>query len=162
MRAAVRDATSGEIGSAYAFLDIPDFNQSKISLSSLILSLPQGAPAVPAARPDWNEFAPGATVQYVCEVFGLKTPGKPPVPPNVETEVKLYRGGGPVADIPPSPVKIENAGDQSFLAGSVRIPDDLAAGNYTMEVLAYDRLEPSKKKQAAEQWIDVTVVSPQK
>ena len=31
-----------------------------------------------------------------------------------------------------------------------------------MEVLAYDRLEPSKKKQAAEQWIDVTVVSPQK
>jgi VWFA-related protein len=162
VRAAVRDATSGEVGSAYAFLDVPDFNQSKISLSSLILTLPQGARPVPVARPDWNEFAPGATVQFVCEVFGLKTPGKPPVPPNVETEVKLYRGGGPVAGIPSSPVKIESAGDQSFLAGSVRIPDDLAAGNYTMEVLAYDRLEPSKKKQAAEQWIDVTVVSPQK
>jgi hypothetical protein len=25
-----------------------------------------------------------------------------------------------------------------------------------MEVLAYDRLEPSKNKQAAKQWIDVT------
>jgi len=160
VRAAVRDQTSGELGSAYAFLDIPDFNQSKISLSSLVLSLPQGSPTVPAARPDWNEFAPGATVQYLCEVFGLKTPGKPPVPPNVETEVKLYRGGGPVANIPPSPVKIENVGDQSFLAGSLRIPDDLAAGNYTMEVLAYDRLESSKKKQTAEQWIDVTVVRP--
>jgi VWFA-related protein len=162
VRAAVRDAASGEVGSASAFLDIPDFNQSKISLSSLVLSLPHGAPDVPAARPAWNEFAPGATVEYICEVFGLKTPGKPPVPPSVETEVKLYRGGGPVAGIPASPVKIENVGDQSFLTGSMRIPDDLAAGNYTMEVLAYDRLEPSKKKQAAEQWIDVTVVSPQK
>jgi hypothetical protein len=101
-------------------------------------------------------------VQYICEVFGLKTPGKPPAPPMVETEVKLYRGGGPVAGIPPSPVKIESVGDQSFLSGSVHIPDDLAAGNYTMEVLAYDRLEPSQKKQTAQQWIDVTVVGPQK
>ena len=162
VRAAVRDATSGEAGSSYGFLDIPDFNQSRISLSSLVLSLPQGASSVPGARPSWNEFAPGATVQYVCQVFGLKTPGKPPVSPNVETEVKLYRGGSPVAAISSASVKIENAQDRSFLAGSMRLPEDLAAGNYTMEVLAYDRLEPSTKKQVAEQWIDVTVVSPQK
>jgi hypothetical protein len=114
---------------------------------------------VAPARPDWNEFAPGATVEYVCEVFGAKTPGKPPAPPNVETEVKLYRGGGPVATVPASAVKVENVGDQSFLAGSLRIPDDLAAGNYSMEVLAYDRLEGSKKKQGAAQWIDVKVVA---
>jgi len=160
VRAAVRDATSGAIGSAYAYLDIPDFNQPRISLSSLVLSLPEGVPKAPATRPDWNEFAPGATVQYICEVFGLKTPGKPPVPPEVETQVKLYRGGGPVADLPLSPVTVESIGEQSFLAGSLRIPDNLAAGNYTMEVVAYDRLEPSAKKQAAEQWIDVTVVGP--
>ncbi len=69
VRAAVRDATSGEVGSAYAFLDVPDFNQSKISLSSLVLTLPQGARPVPVARPDWNEFAPGATVQYRLRGF---------------------------------------------------------------------------------------------
>ena len=161
VRAAVRDQTSGELGSAYAFLDIPDFNQSKIALSSLVLSLPQGTPAESPARPAWNEFAPGATVQYLCEVFGLRTPGKSPVPPDVQAEVKLYRGGGPIAEIPPSPLQIENVGDQSFLTGSMRIPDDIAAGNYTMELLVYDRRESSKKKQAAEQWIDVTVVGPE-
>ncbi len=162
VRAAVRDQTSGAIGSGYAFLDIPDFNRSRIALSSLVLSLPQGTPAAPLARPSWNEFAPGATVEYACEVFGAKTPGKPPMPPNVETEVKLYRGGGPVAEIPAAPAKVENVGEQSILNGSLRIPENLAAGNYTMEVLAYDRQEPSKKKQAAEQWIDVTVVNPLK
>jgi len=162
MRAAVRDQTSGAVWSSHAFLDIPDFNQPKISLSSLVLRLPEGAPAVPAARPDWSEFQPGTTVEYFCEVFGLKTPGKPPAPPDVETEVKLYSGGGPVAGIPPSPVRIENIGAQSFLTGSMHIPDNLAAGNYTLELLAYDRLESSKKKQAATQWTDVTVLGPSK
>ena len=158
VRAAVRDQTSGAVWSSHAFLDIPDFNQPKISLSSLVLGLP---PGMPAGRKDWNEFVPGTTVQYGCEVFGLKTPGKPPSPPDVEAEVKLYRGGGPVAGIAPSPVKIENIGDQSFLTGSMRIPDDLAAGTYTLELLAYDRLESSKKKQTARQWTDVTVLRPQ-
>jgi VWFA-related protein len=159
VRAAVRDAASGEVGSSYVFLDIPDFNGPRISLSSLVLNTAQSGPPMPA-RAGWNEFGAGTTVQYLCEVFGLKTPGKPPVPPNVETEVKLYRGGGPVAGIPSSPAKIENLGGQPVLTGSMRIPEDLAAGNYTMEMLAYDRLESSKKKQAAEQWIDVTVVGP--
>lgn len=68
------------------------------------------------------------------------------MPPNVETAVKLYRGGGPVADIPPCPMKIENSGDQSILSGSMRIPSNVAPGNYTMELPAYDRLESSKKK----------------
>lgn len=76
--------------------------------------------------------------------------------------MKLYRGGGPVAGIPPSSVKIEHIGDQSFLTGSMRIPVDLAAGNYTLELLAYDRLESSKKKQSATQWTDVTVLGPMK
>ena len=157
VRAAVRDAASGEVGSTYAFLDIPDFNKSKMSLSSLVLTLPEGAPA-DAARPGWNEFAPGATVQYVCEVFGLKTVGKPPMPTSVEAEMKLYRGGGPVADIPAVPVKIGNIGDQAFLAGSMRIPEGLEEGNYSLEMLAYDGPDSAAKKPSAKQWINVTVV----
>ncbi|HEY4363743.1 MAG TPA: VWA domain-containing protein [Bryobacteraceae bacterium] len=160
VRAAVRDAASGEVGSTYAFLDIPDFNKSKMSFSSLVLTVPEGDLAGATARPSWNEFVPGATVQYVCEVFGLKTVGKPPMPENIATEMKLYRGGGPVADVPAVPVKIENIGDQAFLAGSLRIPEGLEAGNYSLEMLAYDGVDASAKKPAAKQWINVTVVRP--
>ena len=161
VRAAVHDAGSGEVGSGYAFLDIPDFNQSRVSLSSPVLRLPDGASPKTAARPHWNEFAPGDTIQYSCEVFGLKMPGKPPAPPDVEAEVKLYRGGGVVAQIPLSPVKVEKTGEQWLLSGSVRIPDGLAPGNYAMELLAYDRLQQSKRRQAAQQWVDVAVVGPE-
>jgi hypothetical protein len=160
VRAAVRDAASRKVGSSYAFLDIPDFNRRGISLSSLTLSLPAGAAVVPAVRPEWNEFAPGTWVQFSCEVFGLKTPGKPPAPPSVDVGVRLYRGGGPVLDIPPAAARIENKGNLSFMAGGLQIPDDLPAGNYEMELTAYDRLE-APKKQAAMQWTDLTIVRPE-
>jgi VWFA-related protein len=157
VRAAVRDAASRRVGSSYAFLDIPDFNRRRISLASVTLSLPAGAGSVPGVRPEWNEFTPGTSVPFRCEVFGLKTPGKVPGPPKVDVEVRLYRGGGPVVDIPAAAASIENKGGLAFLGGQVQIPGDLPAGNYEMEVIAYDRLE-APRKQAAMQWTDVTVV----
>ena len=39
----------------------------------------------------------------------------------------------------------------------MRIPDDLAEGNYMVQLLAYDRRESSKKKQWDDQWIDLTL-----
>jgi hypothetical protein len=57
----------------------------------------------------------------------------------------------------PVPVAINTSDGDSFLTGNFRIPDDLASGNYTMEVIAYDRQAPTKK-QAAEQWVDLTIV----
>ena len=157
VRAAVRDAASGRVGSSYAFLEIPNFNRREITLGSVALSLPAGAAVGPEARPDWNEFAPGSAVQFRCEVFGLKTPGKPPAAAKVDWGVRLYRGGAPVVDIAPSAASIESEGDLRFLAGEVRIPNELPAGNYAMELTAYDRLE-APKKQAAMQWTDVTIV----
>ena len=159
IRTAVRDAASRKLGSSYAFLDIPDFNRREISLSSPALSLPVGADVVPGIRPEWNEFAPGTSVHFRCEVFGLKTPGKPPAPPRVDVGIRLYRGGAPVVDIPPSAATIESHGDLRFLAGEVQIPNDLPTGNYEMELTAYDRQE-APKKPAAMQWTDLTIVRP--
>lgn len=159
VRTAVRDAASRKLGSAYAFLDIPDFNRREISLSSLTLSLPPGAAFAPTVRPDWSEFAPGTSLRFHCEVFGLKTPVKPPAPPKVDVGIRLYRGGARVTVIPPFAATVENKNNLSFLSGLVQIPSDLPAGNYEMELTAYDRQE-SPKKPAAMQWTDLTIVRP--
>ncbi len=150
IRAAIRDQKSTRIGSSYAYLSIPDFNKRRVSLASLSLS-PGYLAVGTAGRPTWNEFVRGGEVRFNCEIFGLKN-GAP-----VEAEVRLYRGGGPVVSIPPAPAAIESKDGNSFLAGRFRIPADLAAGNYTVEVLAYDRVE-ARAVPAAEQWTDLTVV----
>lgn len=148
VRAAVRDQPSGKIGTAYSFLNIPDIGHRRISLSGMVLSDAGGG-----ARASWNEFAQGSAIRFACEAFGLK-----PGTPNVDVEVRFYRGGEPVVDIPPAPLRIESQGDRSFLAGSVNVSTGLAVGNYAMEIIAYDRTAP-QRKQAAEQWADVTVVN---
>jgi len=154
VRAAVRDQPSGELGSAYAFLNIPDINRQKLSLSSLVLSVPPGTADTPGARASWNEFQAGTTVEFGCEAFGLKPPGTP----NLDLEVRLYRGGEPVVKIPPTAAHFMNRDGRLFLAGTLAIPRDLAAGNYAMEIVTYDRIA-APKKQAAEQWADLTVVA---
>ena len=156
VRTAVRDAASRRVGSSYAYLDIPDFNKRKLALSSLILSLADVAPPPPDVRPEWNEFQPGASVDFGCEVFGEKTPGKPPAPPHVDVGVRLYRGGKPVVEIPPAAASIENKNGLSLLAGHLEVPADLQAGNYEMELIAYDREQPGNK-QSAMQWTDLTI-----
>ncbi len=160
VRVAVRDAASNEVGSAYAFLEIPDFNDSGVALSSILLNLPQGTPAAPGSRPDWNEFAPGATVDYVGEIFSLKTPGKPPLPPEVTAEMKMYRGGALAASGEPGAARVDRVQDRWVLSGNLRLPASLEEGNYMLELLIHDQRESSKKKQTAHQWIDVTVVTP--
>ena len=82
------------------------------------------------------------------------------MPPRVDWGVRLYRGGEPVVDIPPSAARIENKGNLWFLAGRLQVPSDLPAGNYEMELIAYDRME-APKKQAAMQWTDLTIMRPE-
>ncbi len=156
VRAAVKDEASGEVGSSYAFLSVPDFNLPQISLSSLVLSLPAGAPANAVNKPEWSEFVAGTAVQFGCEVFGVKTASEGWS--KVEMEVKLFRGGVAVVDTPPAPVRMERSEGRTFLSGMVKIPEQLEAGDYALEVVAYDRLQVPKKQMAA-QWVDVSVLN---
>jgi hypothetical protein len=48
---------------------------------------------------------------------------------------------------------------EHILTGKIKIGGDMEPGDYTMQLLAYDRLAPAKK-QMASQWIDLTVLRP--
>ena len=71
--------------------------------------------------------------------------------------IRLYRGGAPMVDIPPSAATIESHGDRQFLAGDVQIPADFPAGNYEIELTAYHRQDASRKP-AAVQWTDLKIL----
>jgi VWFA-related protein len=164
VRAAVRDAVSGAVGSAFSFLEAPDFNKPEIALSSIVLSGPSdtsgsGASSAPenAGQMGWAEFAAGTTVQFGCEVFGIK-PVRPPAEPRVEMQVRLFREGATVFDSRPAAVSPALL-SKNLLTGNLKIEGDMEPGDYAMQLIAYDRLA-SPKKQMASQWIDLTIVKP--
>lgn len=168
LRAAVRDVEAGVVGSAYAYVDVPDFNKPEIALSSLVLSgkavagrrAGGGSDSSPETeiRMGRGEFAAGTTVHFGCEVFGAKT-ARPQGSAKVDMEIRLFREGTEVYDSQPLPVPAVTLA-QHLLAGNLNIREDMAPGDYAMEVVAYDRLA-SPRKQMTSQWVDLTVVKPE-
>lgn len=157
VRAAVRAEAAAEVGSAYSFLEAPNFDGSQIALSSIVLSSAGDDKTRSRDYMGLGQFTPGTTIQFGCEVFGVKD-SKPPKEPKVEMQVLLFHDGETVYDSKPITVAPENI-VHNLVAGRIRITKDMPAGDYSMQLIAYDRLA-SKKKQIATQWIDLTVVKP--
>jgi hypothetical protein len=158
VRAAVREEAAPAVGSAYSFVEAPDFGGSQIALSSIVLSSDSNDKSKSRDYMGLGEFTAGATVHFGCEVFGVKK-SKPPKKPNVEMQVLLFRDGKTVYNSNPIPVAPEEI-QGNLLTGRLNLTKEMPAGDYSMQVIAYDR-EASKKKQMATQWIDLTVVKPE-
>jgi hypothetical protein len=158
VRAAIRDETSGELGSAYSFLDVPDFNKPQLVLSSIELTSSPSSPGTGLSSR--VSYAAGAAVDFECEVFGVRNASKPPREPHVEMEVRLFRDGAsePAYDSKAIPVSVKTLAE-NFLAGQIRIGQNIEPGDYTMQLTVFDRLAP-EKKQAAVQWTNLRVVKP--
>src|SRR6185437_7742153 len=157
VRAAVREEAVPAVGSAYSFVEAPDFDGSRIALSSIVLSSDGNEKRKSQDYMGSGQFTAGSTIHFGCEVFGVKN-SKPPKKPDVEMQVLLFRDGETVYNsnlIPVAPEDIQG----NLLAGRLNITKEMPAGDYSMQLIAFDR-EASKKKQMATQWIDLTVVKP--
>ncbi len=157
VRAAVRDENGAAMGSAYSFLNVPDYNQQRIALSSISLA-DQSTHAVDDAG--WAEYPAGSSVGFQCDVFGFRTAGKPAREPRIEMEVRLFSedGNAPVFDSKLMPVPQATL-TENFVAGRLGIGSDFAPGDYTLQLLVYDRLAGADR-QVATQWTALTVVKP--
>ncbi len=147
LRVAVRDGKTGNLGSANAFVMVPDFNRPHITLSSLMLTSAAGGDTLSQAAA--REFKPGANIAYACEVYGSKA--------GAETELRLFRDGVQVLATP-AVAKSPVAGAKGIpFVGKLELPTTLAEGDYQVQVIARDPLAPAKQ-QTTSQWTDLTLV----
>ena len=157
VRAAVRDENSGETGSAYVFVDVPDFNRHQIVLSNIQLSKPDAARADAAG---WDMYKSGTVVHFESQVFGFRVDPHAPRQSRVEMRVRLFADetGALAVDSGLIPVPSSTLAE-NYLAGSLRIGATFEPGDYTVQLLAYDLLS-TPKKQVAAQWTHLTVMRP--
>jgi hypothetical protein len=146
------------MGSAYAFLDVPDFNQPRITLSSIELAASSARQN--GGRTGWSEYAAGSPLSFRCEVFGFRTAVQPPHNPQVDVQVILIREDEqrPKSNSGVVPVPAASLAEH-YLAGQLDTAS-LPPGGYTMQLIAWDRLA-SPKKQLAVQWTRFSVAAAQ-
>jgi hypothetical protein len=151
-RVALRDAGSEKTGSASTFVDIPDFNQRRLTLSSLELSAGGSSPTGKITR----RFARGASLDFACDIFG-EAVDKRTGQPKIEFAVRLFRGPERIFESHTIAMHPQVPGKQMIVAGNVRLPAALPRGDYAMELVAYDRVTGSDR-QTAHQWIDFSLI----
>ena len=155
VRAAVRDENSGDTGSAYVFVEVPDFNRPQIVLSNIQLSKPDASRADAA---EWDTYKAGTVVHFECQVFGFRVDPRPPRKPRVDMRIRLFADGtgAPAVDSGLIPVPSSTLAED-YLAGSLRIGARFQPGDYTVQLLAYDHLA-TPKKQIAVQRTHLTII----
>ncbi len=154
IRVAVRDETTGKIGSATQFIEIPDLKKAGLALTSVVLRDGERSPDAPELldiMAALRRFKRGGLVEFLCAVAngGKKRPKL-----DLETRVRVLRNGKAVYSAPAQVVEMKEGGPAVF--GALKLADRLTPGDYDLQVIATERI--GGKAIAAGQWTDFTVL----
>ena len=168
LRVAAWDDNSKRAASASQFVVIPDFNGADLVLSSLLLSASDveknsaltRAGVIGAGNAATRLFSPGTRLTYDSTLFGATFDSKSRKP-QVEIQLRLFRGIEHVftGQFIPLAVPEGNPSEALHITGEIRLPDALPSGEYTVELIAFDRLR-KPQDQAVAQSTDLKLMTP--
>jgi VWFA-related protein len=165
-RAAVRDSTSGRIGSASQVIDIPDLGKRKFTLSNVAVEnvsmatwqlISQGKVGSGPGQTHvastllydtvLREFKAGTVLRYGYEVYNASIDGSKA---DLEVQTRILQNSRAVVEGTPTRFTGEGQPDLKHLkvSGQILLKDTLTPGEYVLQVIVTDR---QTKKLAVQQ-----------
>jgi VWFA-related protein len=157
VRAAVRDDKSGRVGSAHAWIEIPDLAKKKLAMSSLLLgertqtpvtnvsdtdpaSVADTSPAGPVALSASHRFRRDSTLRFL--IFAYNTlPSPADQKPDVAVQVQVIRDDQPVITTAVRKISTDGLTDLARLPYAAEIPmHELLPGRYLLKITIIDRV----------------------
>jgi hypothetical protein len=139
VRVAVRDSRTGRTGSSLQWVDIPQFSPDKVTLGSIFMQeTGAGRTLAAEAVPDLmngsvisikRRFSRSSKVSYFLRVLNPRLA-------SIVVETRIYRGNRIVLQSAPGPPDLQGSEDVSRMLVRGALPiEDLAPGDYTLEIL---------------------------
>jgi len=167
VRAAVRDAASARIGSAYQFVEMPNVGGGDLAVSGIVLSrdasvvAPRGL-AMKEQSPDAPQslairrFRRGDQISYGFEIYNA-TADKSRRRPALALTVRVYHEGKLIHTGETKPLDPGQQADMSRLriGRGLQLGTEMQTGSYVLELEVADT--SSSKRRVATQWIDFEV-----
>jgi VWFA-related protein len=160
LRTVVRDAGNQKVGSAMQFIEVPDVKKNRLTMSGIVMgaALPKSGDQSSGAPPDRAQvegtpavriFRPGAVIQYAYKVLNATLDVDKQ--PQLASVLRLFKDGklvysdrgGAIAS-----AAVKNS-KQLVIAGQVQLRQ-IAAGDYTMQLIVEDNLRHDKYRLAAQ------------
>ena len=182
LRIAVRDATSGKVGSASQLIEVPNLKKNRLALSGIVLrgsDWPNASPlSQPAARarsnpsdaeveddaaaedlslnhsPSVRRFGRRVMLDYGYVVYNAQL-DPATRQPRVKTQLRLFREGRQVYEGTPAPLDLQGQTNPKRLlaGGRLRLGEAMEPGHYVLQVVVWDELAKEKQR-IATQWMD--------
>jgi VWFA-related protein len=157
-RAAIRDASTGHTGSAFTFVDVPDFRAGHLALSGLTVSSDkyvvagnEAADVLPEVTPAVRVVPRGSSLRFGLRAFGREAP-KSTVRPRLATTTELLHDGEVVFTTEEVPIEtaVEGAATAIPVGGHLKLPSELEPGSYVVRVVVRDVAAPASSARATQ------------
>ncbi len=176
LRVAVRDPRAEHVGSASQFIDVPDIGANRLTLSGLVVSgydpksksASGGAPGDQsnsnnagtidqAATPAVRMLKRGTYLDYGFLIYNAQLDEKTGRP-QLESQLLMLKDGKPVFTGKMLPLAVGDEPDWKHIpaSGRLRLGDDLAPGEYMLQIIVNDKLAKEKYRWAT-QWMDFEI-----
>jgi VWFA-related protein len=178
LRMALRDPSTERVGSASQFIEVPDINKNRLTLSGLVLrgSGRQNGANLAAKNgnadnsegveqsnaesgPAVRHFGGGTLMEYGFVIYNARTV-KPTNLPQLTTQVRLFRDGKLVFTGKEIPFDFTGQADLKRLVANaaIQLGTELAPGEYVFQIIVNDMLTTGKFRTAT-QWMDFEIIN---
>jgi VWFA-related protein len=162
VRTAVRDDKSGRVGSAHAWMEIPDLTKKQLVMSSLLLgernqstvtNVSKSDDLGPVALSASHRFSRESTLRFLMFVYNTEL-SPTDKKPDTAVQVQVIRDDQPVITTALRRITTDEITDLARLPYAAEIPlSSLQAGRYLLQISVIDRL--SKQSTTRQTHFDV-------
>ncbi|HWS98690.1 MAG TPA: VWA domain-containing protein [Pyrinomonadaceae bacterium] len=168
LRVAVRDAATRRVGSASQFIEVPNVDDNRLTLSGLVVTgldpkkadaqVEGSEPIEPQAGPSVRRLRAGMTLRYTYTIYNAQ-PDRTTRQPQLQTQVRMFRDGRELYTGKPLAYEMGDQPDPKHLkaGGRIQLGRDAQPGEYILQVVVTDLLA-NKKRNVASQWIDFEII----
>jgi len=157
VRVAARDSKSGRVGSASAWIELPDLSSHRLSLSSLLVgeitkgveSLNNDPTTIAGSRLSVDHrFDRTSKLRFLTFIYNASRGANGASSPDLALQVQVLRDDQPVITTPLRKVQNEGMADLARIAYAAEIPlEGMPAGRYILQVTAIDRIAKTSASQ---------------
>ncbi len=173
VRAAVRDPVSGKTGSAYQYIEIPDLNKHRLSLSNMfVINREEDLPWAASGRPEdfrkllypdlrldprkspaLRSYLPGETFECVAMIYNAKA--NKGQKPDLASQFILYGNGNELFKSEPEAVDLSKVSNFKRIPIKIKLhlKESFPPGDYVLLLQVKDNLA-DKKHNLASQALD--------
>ena len=161
LRVAIRDTSTGRVGTANQLVQVPDLGEEQLTLSGILVGSVQTETTASAAlgieaTAALRRFRPGQALSYGYVVYNAQLE-KATRLPRLDSQMRLFRDGESLTVGEKRPIDTASAGSNVVASGGAFVlGPDMPPGDYVLQVIVTDAIA-GKKTAVVTQAVDFEV-----